>query len=252
MSIFFNPVYRKDEDLEFLQYMPSKDLDDLVYVLTHDPRDGETRFSEELTTSSNYKKYYPDHNKYWKEIATEIQTFGANTFATIFRGGEGVLYKEVLMDVCDKLSVNYNKKSKTEVIENNLLMKVLVDSMEKMSKDDLRKLGEELGIKNSEFITPEIITSGFLAIFKAGGFKSYQVTITIVNRIVEVLVGRGLSFAVNAMIPQILKVLTGPIGWVITGLWTVWDIAGPAYRVTIPVTFIVAALRKKYLYGMNY
>ena len=39
------------------------------------------------------------------------------------------------------------------------------------------------------------------------------------------------------------SLLTGPIGWVITGLWTAIDLAGPAYRVTIPAVIQVAYLR---------
>jgi len=35
---------------------------------------------------------------------------------------------------------------------------------------------------------------------------------------------------------------------VITGLWTAFDIVGPAYRVTIPTVIQVAVVRQKYLY----
>jgi len=44
-------AYRYDEDLEFLENIKSEDLDDLVYCLTHD-KDGEIRFTEELTAYS--------------------------------------------------------------------------------------------------------------------------------------------------------------------------------------------------------
>jgi len=58
-----------------------------------------------------------------------------------------------------------------------------------------------------------------------------------------------LSFGANAMLTKTMSILTGPIGWVVTGLWTVIDIAGPAYRVTIPAVIEIAALRQKYLYA---
>ena len=35
----------------------------------------------------------------------------------------------------------------------------------------------------------------------------------------------------------------GPIGWVLSSLWTIYDIAGPAYRVMIPCTITIAYLR---------
>ncbi len=42
-----------------------------------------------------------------------------------------------------------------------------------------------------------------------------------------------------------MGVLAGPIGWVITGALVSINLAGPAYRVTVPACFVVAALRKK-------
>ena len=91
-------AYRYDSDLEFLKEIKSEDL---VYCLTHD-KDGEVRYTEELTRSDDYKAYHPEHNQYWESIAAEIQCFGANSLVTMLRGGKGVEYKEVLTDVCDK------------------------------------------------------------------------------------------------------------------------------------------------------
>ena len=239
--------YRNDSDLEFLAEIKSEDLNDLVYCLTHD-QDGEKRFTEELTESSSYKEHHPDHHQYWKLIAAEIQCFGANTFATLLRGGEGVLYKEVLTDVCDKLKVNYNNNSSVEKIETHLLMKILEDSIEKLSPSELQDLARNLGLENFSGITPEALVGIFQAVFRAGGFKSYQLTLIIVNYIMKAILGRGLSLAGNAALTRTMSVLAGPIGWTITGLWTAIDIAGPAYRVTIPAVIHVAVLRQKYLY----
>ena len=241
-------AYRYDPDLEFLSKCTDEDLNDLVYCLTHD-KDGSKRLTEELTLSDSYKKHYPYHSLYWEEIAAEIQCFGGNTFANIFRGGKGVLYKEVLCDVCDKMKVNYNKNSPVERIENGLISKVLEDSLEKMSPDEIRRLATELGIKNTQNITKQVLLGSFQTIFRAGGFKSYQLTVIVVNAVLKALIGRGLSFAGNAAATRVFAVLSGPIGWVITGLWTAFDIAGAAYRVTIPAVIQVAALRQKILYA---
>lgn len=240
-------AYRYDTDLQFLEAMESDDLNDLVYCLTHD-RDGDVRFTEELTTSPTYKLYYPDHQKYWELIAAELQCFGANTFATLLRRGKGVEYREVLMDVCDQVKVNYNKNASTEQIEGNLLMKILTDALEKMNPEELKILAEAAGIENIGNITPEAMTGIFLAVFKAGGFKSYQLTVIIVNAVLKALFGRGLSWGGNIILTKTMSILIGPIGWAITGLWTLVDIAGPAYRITIPAVILVAALRKKHLY----
>lgn len=42
-----------------------------------------------------------------------------------------------------------------------------------------------------------------------------------------------------------LGILAGPIGWVITGALVSVNLAGPAYRVTVPACVLVATLRKK-------
>lgn len=182
-------------------------------------------------------------------IAAEVQCFGANSFATIFRGGKGVEYKEVLIDVCEKMKVNFNKASSVETIEQNLLMKILKDSLDKMSTAEVRQLAESLGVKNFNVITAESLVGGFQTIFKMGGFKSYQLTAIIVNAVMKALIGRGLSFAATGTLMRAASVLTGPIGWAITGIWTAVDLAGAAYRVTIPAVIQIAFLRQKVKYA---
>ena len=241
-------AYRYDPDLEFIERCASKDLDDLVYCITHD-KDGSARLTEELTATAVYKRHHPDHHQYWELIAAEVQCFGANSFATIFRGGKGVEYKEVLIDVCEKMKVNFNKASSVETIEQNLLMKILKDSLDKMSTAEVRQLAESLGVKNFHVITAESLVGGFQTIFKMGGFKSYQLTAIIVNAVMKALIGRGLSFAATGTLMRAASVLTGPIGWAITGIWTAVDLAGTAYRVTIPAVIQVAFLRQKIKYA---
>jgi uncharacterized protein YaaW (UPF0174 family) len=240
-------AYTKDADLEFLGRMNSADLNDLVHTLTHD-RDGSLRWSEELTGSELYIKHRPDHRQYWWLVAAELQCFGANSFATMLRGGHGVLYREVLVDVCERLKVNFNAASTVDVIERNLLMKVLTDAIESMTPEQLRELGDAAGLGKGTNFTGHAMTAVFLAVFRAGGFKSYQLTVMVANAVLKQLIGRGLSFAGNAAVTRTMGVLAGPIGWAVTGLLTAIDLAGPAYRVTVPCVIQIAALRQKQLY----
>lgn len=239
-------TYRHDPALEFLGQMQSRDLDDLVYCLTHD-KDGEVRFTETLTSSEPYKRYHPDHKKYWQLVAAELQCFGANSFATLFRGGRGVEYKEILTDVCNKVKVNYNKYDSVENIEGQLLGKIFSDAVAKMTPEELKTLASELGIDHKDGITPELMVASFQTIFKLGGFKSYKLTLIVVNWVWRMIFGKGLTLVANASLMRALGMLTGPIGWAITGVWTVVDIAGAAYRVTIPAVIQVALLRQHFL-----
>lgn len=235
-------AYRYDPDLEFLGTLKSEEMDDLVYLLTHD-KDGKIRYTESLTKDNNYKRYYPEHIKYWELIAEEIQLFGGNTFMNFIKGGKGVLYKEVLCDVCDKMKVKYKKSSSTKQIEQDLLMKILQVALEKMTPEELKKLSVEVGLENVEEFTPHIIAGAFFAIFKVGGFISYKVTLIVANAVMKALVGRGLSFAGNIALVKYLAFITGPVGLALTSIATFIDIAGPAYRVTIPAVVQIAYLR---------
>ncbi|AND85367.1 DUF3944 domain-containing protein [Clostridium tyrobutyricum] len=236
-------MYRYDTDLEFLKYCSNEDLDLLVTYLIKD-KDGNPRLTEELTYTDEYKLYSPNHKMYWQLIAAELQCFGANTFATLFRGGKGVLYKELLMDVCNKLKVNYNKNSSTEIIEMNLIMKILTDSIENMDSQQIKDIIKELKLKTTNYSKEALLAALQFAI-KIGGFQSYEIAVIVANAVAKQLLKRGLSFTANATLTRAISIFAGPIGWIITGAWTLIDIGGPAYRVTIPSVVQVAYMRLK-------
>ena len=93
------------------------------------------------------KKYYPNHKAYWQSIAAELQAYGGSTITNIMRRNKGVLYCEILMDVCSKVKANINKLDSVSLIENALLMKILEKSLTNMKQDELEKLAQELGEK---------------------------------------------------------------------------------------------------------
>ena len=235
--------YRDDADLEFLKDCDNEDLDILVTYLTKG-KNGEARLSEELTNKPEYKQYNPNHKMYWREIAAELQGYGGNTFATMARGDKGILYKEILTNVCKKMKVNFNPNSSVELIEMNLLMKILTDSLDKMTPEQLKEVVEATGIKTTSF-TPQAVTAALQVAARMSGFAIYKIALIVANAVARAIIGRGLSIAANAALARSLSILIGPIGWVITALWTLIDIAGPAYRVTIPSVVQVAYMRAK-------
>ena len=238
-------AYRFDEDLEFLRSMQNTDLDTLVEILIG--KEGSGNLTEELTSNPLYKKFYPDHTKYIEEIMGEIQCFGSNTFATMFRGGKGVLYKEILCDVCDKVKVNYNKNSSVERIEGELFAKILEKAIEQMDSKELEQIAKEINksanISSAMGFGKQAALAAMQGAIKAGGFASYQLALIVANAVAKQVIGRGLTFAANAGLTRALSIFAGPIGWIVTGLWTGVDLAGPAYRITMPAVIEVAYLR---------
>jgi len=67
---------------------------------------------------------------------------------------------------------------------------------------------------------------------------------TIANAVSRAIIGKGLKPLANAALARWAAFLTGPIGWAITVLWTLLDLGGPAYRVTIPCVIHIAMLRQ--------
>ncbi len=61
-------AYRYDSDLEFLKRLSSSDLKDLFDTLVYD-EDGALRINEDLTSSTEYKRYGSDYARYPKRIA---------------------------------------------------------------------------------------------------------------------------------------------------------------------------------------
>ncbi len=230
-------AYRQDSDLEFLREIPNEELSILVELLTKD-FNGAKRYTEELTDKDLYKKHYPNHHKYIDDILEELQTFGGHTLVNVFRGG-GVLYKEILCDVCDKKKVTYNKENETIAIENALIEKIFKDIKALLDKADPQKL---------KVITQELQSQ------KVDGLYMYQISAIVATAITETLtattaIGATTLASVGASlgIGRVVG-LINPVLMAATSLWLVSDAMGPAYRVTIPATLQIAFLRQRHIH----
>lgn len=227
-----------DKDINpVLEIASNEDLEILVEYLKE-------KLSESLTDHESYKLHSPSHSEYADLIAKEVRDMGGNSFANVFRGGEGPAYHEMVCDVASKIKAPFNKEKSIEDIENVILETILTKALDQMSDEDKQSLMDEMGGKGN-LSKGGIATSAFVAIFRSGGFYSYQLTLIVANQIAKLVLGRGLMLATNATLMRTASVLTGPIGWAITGLWTAVDLAGPAYKVTIPCVIHIAMLRKK-------
>lgn len=232
-----------DEDLKFLAKCHNDDLKVLTDYLTTD-KDGKERITEGLTSTEAYKICYPDKlNDIWDDVAHELQLFGGNTLLNIFRG-HGVPYREILIDVCKKMKVNFNKDAKIEFIEDSLLRKCLEDSIENMSAEDLQQLVQSMNIKTANY-SKETMVAALQVAIRMGGFTSYKIAVVVANAVCKALLGRGLTVVANAALTRYMAIFAGPIGWLLLSIWTAIDIAGPAYRVTIPCCIQIAYMRRR-------
>lgn len=238
-------VYRNDPDLNLLGQCSNEELQLLVSILTTDPRDGDTRWTESLTGTSEYRLLAPNHRCYWQLIAAELQRYGANTLMSLARLGQGVVYREILEDVCGKLDVNYNAKSATETIELSLLMKVLEKSLSQMTQEDLVAFSRsmQLDLTNP---TPQLIMIAVQAAIRTSSLAALELT-TVLSASVITSLGGIATWGTVVVASRALSVIAGPVAIALSSAWMISDITGPAYRVTIPACIIVAWLRQQHI-----
>lgn len=229
-----------DKNLEFMRNLSNDQLKLFVDTML---KKGD--LTEELTTSEEYRTYGDNYKKYIDRIMQEYIDFGSNTLTKYLVGENS--YKEILISVAEKLKVNFNEEQSVETIESHLLEKVLMEAWEKMTDAEKRELLDTIRDKHGKPI--DLAAEGSTALlwaFRYGGFASYKISLIIVNAVVKTILGRGLSLGLNAAFTKSLSVLVGPIGIFLTTLWTAIDLAGPAYRVIIPCTVLIAAYRHEY------
>jgi len=199
--------YRQDKDLEFLGKCDNEDLGELFKLLTYDPKDNLKRLTETLFISDEFKQYGHDYKKYWKRIAEELQLFGGNTISNVFRGGSGVLYREILEDVARNQKISFKKSNTTTHIEDKLVSKVMENYYDSLSKEEQRKFIDDLGESGKDF--KKIFSSD--------------------------------KFINNSMI----NIITTTLVSIVFSPWILVYIARPAMRITLPAVFLIAVLRKK-------
>ena len=234
--------YRHDPDLEFLAKCQNKDLEILVKYLTTD-KDGSLRITEQITSSETYKNNFPNHRAYWELLASEIQHFGANSLMTLFRGGEGVLYREVIGDIADKLGLFIKKEDAIETIELALLTKLMMDAIDKMPEKNLSAVVDALEIQ-PESMNRSDIKNALRWATKTNDYKPFTLASVVANSVLSHITNKGVE-AKSIPLSGAIDVIANPVGVLFEGIENLIKIPGPAYRVTIPCSALIAYLRAK-------
>ena len=223
----------QDTDLLFLSKCDNNQLKALVDIIVFD-NDGKKRYAEQLSNTKLFCENYPNSIKaFLPEIVNEIQLFGGNTIANMVRG-HGVSYRVILEDVCDRLKVNYNKKLPTNLLEEELLRKVAVTVVEKMTEEDIKKFVENL---DKTRLVDSLMSGNGAAMMTIIAIVVAQISKQAATKGALLLFGRALS--------QRAIIVAVPVLNILAALWTVADIASPAYRVTIPFVLTTAFLRRQ-------
>jgi uncharacterized protein YaaW (UPF0174 family) len=237
--------YHYDADLvQVLQNGSKDDIAILIDLMTDNGKGRISLDSDVCKSLTAAKKGSRISNDVQMTIMEELQRFGGNSILNIFRGGKGVPYHEIVCDVADHLKANYKKDQEVSIIESAILMQVIKKSMEKMSEEEKRQFFQKFGVKYDVGLGAAAMASLQIAV-AAGGFASYQLSLMAANAVARAVIGRGLALGTNSALTRGISIFAGPIGWALTAIWTAYDLASPAYRVTVPCVVQIAYMRQK-------
>ncbi|UQB79367.1 hypothetical protein KI429_07130 [Pseudomonas shirazica] len=177
-------------------------------------------------------------------VAEELTRFGGNSLMNVFRGGSGVPYKELLNDVASHVGVAKSGLGNCEIMEMAIISKVVEQSVGRMSEADKVTFFESIGSSYRPGMGPGALAALLTSLSAS---NAYSMAAVVASATMSSLVGRGVVMAGSAGLGRGLAVLAGPVGWAITGLWTAFDLASPAYRVTVPCVIQIGHMRQKML-----
>lgn len=184
-------------------------------------------------------------------LDNKLCRMGSNDIATLFRGDEPVEYKEIVYDVGKKLKANVAENYTASKNEEKILEKLFGDILDKMSDKEKKELLKSMGISEGKLPAGPVSTILAQQLLKQTGFWLYKSSLIVANTVARAILGRGLTLAANATLTRSIGVLMGPVGWIASGLWLVVDLAGPAFRCTVPSVVHIAMLRQMLLSRIN-
>ena len=155
---------------------------------------------------------------------------------------KGPAYREVVCDVAEKIGASFPKNATVEVIENSILLSILQKSLYSMSYEDKKKLFDELELDGEREISGDMeITAMIIGALGNGGVNRLKITAVIFQSLSEVT-GNNVDIFSRFGLKKIVVGLISPISQAVGfGI----DMAGPAYRITIPAVVYVSLLRQK-------
>ena len=163
-------------------------------------------------------------------ITSEIQLMGGNSVVNLFRG-HGVGYKEIVLDVAEKIGVDKNILSRTgnsvSSMEMEIIETLFARFQEKLDESDRENLSRKLAgtSKNTRYILlAQALLPHLLKEFDLQG-------------VVELALIIAASRAVVAWVPV--------VGWLSAGVGTLLELSSTAYSVTIPCVVIIGLIRAK-------
>lgn len=238
---------------ELLKVASREDLTILADIIT-DNGDGRMMLSSERKEVIIFHKDRDKLSDITLDLTQEICTFAGNTFINLFRS-KPIDYIDVARDVAKKLGVKITKD--TSIIEIEEL--IIKQQLEKILKDTEGKTAFFEFCRTERYALDTVVLdrliknndteSVYKLIFLSLGYYGVsRLLVTALACNLGSIATSALIFATNA---ARLSTLLNPVFLILSAAWITYDLAGPAYRVTIPAVICISAIRQAWIKSMT-
>lgn len=162
------------------------------------------------------------------KLAIELQNMGGDSFMNLLRR-RGVSYREIVIDVADKVGVKVDKQDEIVKIEESIAVKVIDNYEEKLSEKERNQFDDVLreSLENQKLAMEA----------KNAAARSLMGITPALLAIGSFMLRRGAISAIPVA-GQFLGALTGVASIVLA-------FTGTAYSVTIPAVLVVGSIRSR-------
>ncbi|HEX5372811.1 MAG TPA: zinc-ribbon domain-containing protein [Aquabacterium sp.] len=175
-------------------------------------------------------------------MLAELKRFGDNNILKLFRRGEGPAYIDIVRDVARHFKVAFSEADGVDLLEARILDQLMGQAWDKMTDAERAEFNIGLGHVDS---AGSAALAGARVALQVGGFAAYRLALFAANSLARSLTGRGLTATTHAALHRTVRALSGPVAWAVSAAWTAFDLASPAYRVTVPCVVQIAYMRQK-------
>lgn len=236
--------YTFDADLDMvLQAASNADLDPLVDFIVNN------HITENLSTSEEFKRFFPAHHHYVHIISHELRAFGGNSIANFIRKGRGPDYRTVVCDVAKHFQLKFASDDHLPLIEQKIIahvMKEIYNNMTKEQKQIFIAEVQQYQDNNGAMVVAAVELEDFSSLSnKAIALMSLLVSNTVshimgARSLVPLLVG-----PLEQSFTKLRQTLRQPLQWLKQMLYHLYELGGARYRVTVPCVVHIAMLRIK-------
>lgn len=195
-----------------------------------------------------YRRHGVDEWEGPAELVREITRDGSNTIISLLMGDSEKSYKDIARAVGEKLKVGLDDTDSEIEIEWKCLESVLRQYLNTAPEEERRRILSVIEDTGRRIHSDELLRKVRDNTLRVGTLSllvrqvGARATAAVVRKVVTRIIGRQAAKEVSKRAAQLAGFAIPLLNAVMIG-WTVWDLAGPAYRKTIPTVLEIAMLR---------